>query len=74
MLWNESQPYRVPWSKYEWLSRYGLLENFDTGIPHLEHVLDFDVKPHPCVWALGFDVMERKSTLQSTYGPSMSVF
>ena len=53
------------------LSRYGLLENFDTEIPHFEHVLDFDVKPHPWAWTLGSDVMERKPTLQSTYGPSM---
>ena len=36
----------------KWLSRYGLLENFDTGIPHFEHVLDFDVKLHPWAWTL----------------------
>ena len=27
----------------KWLSRYGLLENFDTEISHFEQVLDFDV-------------------------------
>ena len=26
----------------KWLSRYGLLENFDAQIPHFEDVLDFD--------------------------------
>ena len=58
----------------KWFSRYGLLENFDTGIPHFEHVLDFDIKAHPWAWTLGFDVKERKTTPQSTYGPSMSAF
>ena len=54
------------------LSRYGLQENFDTEIPHFEHVLDFHVKPLPWAWTLRPDAMERKSTLQTTYGPSMS--
>ena len=58
----------------KWLSRYGLLEKFDTGIPHFEHVLDLDVKTHPWAWTTVFDVMERKPTLQSTYGKSISAF
>ena len=33
----------------KWLSRYGLLKNFDTEIhvPHFEHVLDFEYSPTP---------------------------
>ena len=31
----------------EWLSRYGLLENFNTIIAISEGVLDFNLQPHP---------------------------
>ena len=31
----------------EWLSRYGLLENFNTRIAIFEGVLDFNLQPHP---------------------------
>ena len=65
-------------SKYEWFliscCQDMDLENFDTEIPHFEYVLDFDVTPHPWAWTPGYDVMERKPTLQGTYGPSMSAF
>ena len=57
-----------------WLSRYGLLENFDTEIPHFKLVVDFDVNPQHWAWTLGSDVMERKRILQDIYGPSLSAF
>ena len=31
----------------EWLSRYGLLENFNTIIAIFKGVLDFNLQPHP---------------------------
>ena len=31
----------------EWLSRYGLLENFNIRIAIFEDVLDFNLQPHP---------------------------
>ena len=31
----------------QWLSRYGLLENFNTEILLFEYVLDFDLSPTP---------------------------
>ena len=31
----------------EWLSRYGLLENFNARIAIFEGVLDFNLQPHP---------------------------
>ena len=31
----------------EWLSRYGLLENFNIRIAIFEGVLDFNLQPHP---------------------------
>ena len=52
MPWNESRPYRVSLAQVsmlsdEWLSRYGLLENFNTRIAIFEGVLDFNLQPHP---------------------------
>ena len=31
----------------EWLSRYGLLENFNIRMAIFESVLDFNLQPHP---------------------------
>ena len=38
---------QVPMLSDEWLSRYGLLENFNTRIAIFEGVLDFNLQPHP---------------------------
>ena len=56
MLLNEIQPYRVPLVQAgmlsdKWLSRYEILENFNTDIPHFEHVLDF----YPVAQSTGMD-------------------
>ena len=58
----------------EWLSRYGLLENFNTRIAIFEGVLDFNLQPHTLAWTQGPDAMEWKLTLQGIYGPSMNAF
>ena len=61
MPWNESRPYRVAQVSIlsdEWLSRYGLLENFNTRIAIFEGVLDFNLQPHPLAWTQGPDAME----------------
>ena len=58
----------------EWLSRYGLLENFNIRIAIFEGVLDFNLQPHPLAWTQGSDAMESKLTLQGIYGPSMNAF
>ena len=42
----------------EWLSRYGLLENFNTRIAIFEGVLDFNLQPQPLAWTQGPDAME----------------
>ena len=52
----------------EWLSRYGLLENFNTSIAIFEGVLDFNLQPHPLAWtqgpdAMGSELTETKQTL-----------
>ena len=38
----------------EWLSRYGLLENFNKRIAIFEGVLDFNLQPHPLAWTTGY--------------------
>ena len=42
----------------KWLSKYGLLQNFNTRILSFGHVLDFDLRPHSLAMTLGFDVVE----------------
>ena len=63
MPWNESRPYRVSMAQVsmlsdKWLSRYGLLENFNTRIAIFEGVLDFNLQSHPLAWTQGPDAME----------------
>ena len=41
-----------------WLSRCGLLENFNTEILLYEDVPDFDLQSNPLEWTLGSDVIE----------------
>ena len=58
----------------EWLSRYELLENFNTRIAIFEGVLDFNLQPNPLASTQGPDAMECKLFLQGIYGPSMNAF
>ena len=55
----------------KWLSKYGLLENFNAKILSLGYLLDFDLYP---AWTLGSDVVEWKLILQGIYGASMNAF
>ena len=58
----------------EWLSRYGLLENFNARMVICKVVLHFNLQSHPLAWTQEPDAMERKLTLQGIYGPSMNAF
>ena len=81
MSWNESLPYKVSMVQVwilsdKWLSKYGLLENFNTKKPifWIWICTRFWPLAPPPAWPLESDVMEWKLTLQGIYGASMYVF
>ena len=56
------------------LSKYGLLKNYNAKILSFGYVLDFDLLPHPLAWTLKSDIVEWTVTLQGIYGASTNVF